>query len=137
MKIYLAADYARKEEMQRVRDVLVPFGHSITSQWIDRPSAIQAFGIGGARIDTKICMEIARINMQNLYDADRLLLFTSGELSRGGRHTEFGMALAWDKPIHIIGPCEHSFHCLPSIRQYANWPTFLLNHFREGILNES
>jgi len=133
MKIYLAADYARKEEMQGVRDVLSALGHIITSQWIDRPSAIRAFGIGGARIDLKVCMEITNSNICDLRDADMVLLFTSGELSRGGRHTEFGMALAWKKSICIIGPREHSFHSLPYIRQYDSWPMFLINQFQEAF----
>ncbi len=134
MKIYLAADYSRKEEMRGVRDILVPFGHSITSRWIDRPPVVQAFGIGGVRIDISVCGEIAEINAFDVEVADMLLLFTSGELSRGGRHTELGMAVAWCKSICIVGPREHSFHCFSSIRQYDNWPTFLLNEISGGLL---
>jgi len=137
MKIYLAADFARKEEMLGVQDVLTAIGHTITSQWINDPENAMGYGIGGSNLSTDSCSQRAKVDMQNLYDADMFLLFTTGNLSRGGRHTELGMALAWKKSICIIGPPEHVFHSLPSIRQYDNWPTFLLYQFREMFSNES
>jgi len=39
---------------------------------------------------------------------------------RGGRHVEFGLALAWGKRLMIVGPRENVFHCLPQVEQYAN-----------------
>ena len=137
MKIYLAADFARKAEMLEVQKLLVALDHTITSQWINDPENAVGYGIGGSNLPTDPCLQRAKVDMQNLYDADMLLLFTTGNLSRGGRHTELGMALAWNKSICIIGPPEHVFHWLPSIRQYDNWPTFLLYQFREMFSNES
>jgi hypothetical protein len=35
---------------------------------------------------------------------------------RGGRHVEFGLALAWSKHLIVAGPREHVFHWLPQVR---------------------
>ena len=45
---------------------------------------------------------------------------------RGGRHVEFGFAMAGNKPIFVIGPKENIFHYLLSDgKHFADIPSFL------------
>lgn len=44
---------------------------------------------------------------------------------RGGRHVEFGMALAWGLRLIVIGQRENVFHCLPQVERYDTWDDFL------------
>ena len=39
---------------------------------------------------------------------------------RGGRHVEFGMALALGKPIFVYGHKENIFHYLPQVEHTEN-----------------
>ena len=41
--------------------------------------------------------------------------FRSG---RGGRHVEFGLAIAWGKPVYLVGERENVFHWLPQVRVF-------------------
>ena len=44
--------------------------------------------------------------------------------SRGGRHVEFGLGLAWNKIVVVVGPRENVFHCLSDVYQFDDWDTF-------------
>lgn len=49
----------------------------------------------------------------------------AAKISRGGRHVEFGMALAMDKRLVVVGPRENVFHLLPAVEQFDTWPLAL------------
>lgn len=49
----------------------------------------------------------------------------AARISRGGRHVEFGMALALAKRCIVIGPRENVFHLLPQVEQYDSWEQYL------------
>ena len=54
--------------------------------------------------------------------ADAVVCFLEpGGGGNGGRHVEFGMALAWGKRTIVVGEPEHLFHTLPSVRVYPTW----------------
>ena len=44
--------------------------------------------------------------------------------TRGGRHAEFGIALALGKRVIVIGPRENVFHALPAVERYESWAAF-------------
>ena len=106
MKIYLAAQYNRAAEMREVRALLCRRGHEVTSHWIDLPP------------DT----EDPRYAQEDFYDvaaADAVVSFTSANGGgRGGRHIEFGIGLALNKRLIIVGPRENIFHALPQVEVY-------------------
>lgn len=54
----------------------------------------------------------------------------AGRASRGGRHVEFGMALALGKRVIVVGPRENVFHLLPEVEVHVNWNDFVANHKR-------
>lgn len=127
MIIYLAADYLRKSEMQGVRDFLKALGHKVTSRWIDTPDAVEVAGIGSGTITDYNYSDYAchaKQDWSDIYNADTFVLFTTGEKSRGGRHTEFGIAATWDKRLIVVGPREHVFHCIPEVQHYPSWRAF-------------
>ena len=56
----------------------------------------------------------------------------AGGASRGGRHVEFGLALAWGKGVVVVGPRENVFHTLPQVEHFWRWPEALSALTGEG-----
>ena len=55
----------------------------------------------------------------------------SAPYSRGGRHVEFGYALATGKKVRVIGPEENVFHGLPGIAHYKSFDEWLSDAVKE------
>ena len=131
MNYYLPGRYERREELKGYADELQSLGHTITSRWLN--------GTHVLTVDRKyhpddgVPLEMATFAQEDYEDikaAGALILFseppdTAGK--RGGRHVEFGMALAWGKRLVIIGQRENVFHCLPQVERYRTWQEFLQN----------
>ncbi len=49
--------------------------------------------------------------------------------SRGGRHVEFGIALALGQQVWVVGPRENVFHCLPDVKSFDAWED-VMSHLR-------
>lgn len=119
MRIYLAAAYPRLEEMRGVRDVLVALGHEVTSRWIDQPPG-EGAGTAELAADPAAYVKYAELDRADLEAAEVVISFT-GEGGRGGRHVEYGMAIAYGKRLVVVGPREHVFHTLPGVEWYPDW----------------
>ncbi|HVZ70938.1 MAG TPA: hypothetical protein VHJ20_01070 [Polyangia bacterium] len=113
MRIYLAARFDRSAEMLDVAAALSQLGHFVTSRWI--------YGRTNAP-DLLSAIE----DIEDLTDADCLVSFTEHPTkgvawaARGGRHVEFGVALATSKRLCIVGPRENIFHHLPRVEVYRS-----------------
>ena len=63
----------------------------------------------------------AAVDVADVYAADAIVAFSEPSnmtgSSRGGRHVEFGLALAWKKMIIVVGPRENVFHTLPVVHR--------------------
>lgn len=123
MKIYLAARYSRHDELQGYARDLEEVHHTITSRWIRGGHQISDTGLseeGSVEERERFALE----DMADLDEADWVISFTeeprSGH-SRGGRHVEFGYALALEKRCTVVGPRENVFHCLPMIAVFPDW----------------
>ena len=130
MKIYLAAAYARREQMQHVAHRLEQAGHHVTSRWINRDSgdaaAIDACPIPGHY--RAAAGEIAQADLDDIKAANLLIAVTESapeyqplekdRTSRGGRHVELGYALALGKKAAIVGPLENIFCALARVYHY-------------------
>lgn len=138
MRIYLAADYARKDEMHKKAAELRRHGHEVTSQWHDNESpyaAADGFGTGRVGVDygnIEAASDCALHDMADIRQCDMFVLFTTGEKSRGGRHWETGYTTGQNKKVILIGPREHAFQCLGTVEQYDTWEQFLLWNTDEG-----
>lgn len=120
MKIYLAARYSRMEELKGYADELAAAGHVITSRWIR--------GGNGIPETAAVDMESQRFALEDYRDlsaADTVISWTEPprveSTARGGRHVEFGLALAMGKRILVVGPRENLFHTMPGVHQFDEW----------------
>lgn len=122
MLYYLAARYSRREELNGYAALLRAAGHRVYARWL----------CGGHQKGDRAAY--AHEDIVDLDAAGTVVCFTeeprSGH-SRGGRHVEFGLALALRKRIVCIGPRENVFYYLPQVEGYDTWKDFLAN---EGLL---
>jgi hypothetical protein len=112
MRIYLASRYDRRFEMLGVTSVLMRAGHVVTSRWIEGR---------GEGPETE-----ATEDFEDVLRADCLVSFTEEPAAgvawaaRGGRHVEFGLALATGKRLCVVGPRENIFHHLPRVEVFRS-----------------
>ena len=70
-------------------------------------------------------MEAAE-DLEDVLRADCLVSFTEEPAAgvawaaRGGRHVEFGIALAMGKRLCVVGPRENIFHHLPRVEVFRS-----------------
>lgn len=152
MKIYLAARYSRRLELCGYRDQLRAIGHTVEAVWLNGEhqisdtgtpigehgeALVEAMGIAGREAfygnADKRAAELRRKFAHDDYDdvrgCDLCISFTEPPRSdgrgRGGRHVEFGIALALGKLVWIVGPRENIFHWLPRVSHFEIWPDAL------------
>lgn len=123
MDIYIAGQYSRRDEFRIIRDRLRAAGHNVTSRWLDEDKPLHT-KMGD---DTdEFYTETSRVDLEDIYNSKAMLFFSEYEMTpRGGRHVEFGYALAMEIPIHVIGPRENVFHYDPLVTHYADLEVFL------------
>ena len=144
-KVYLAASYGRRDEVRDYAYRLGKLGYIITSRWLtDNHSIPSAQEVEAARDSIPLVgSEFAGKDVEDVRAADIFVMFsespTSG-VSRGGRHVEFGLAMAWEKKIIVIGPRENVFHTLspdqykPGMKHYREWiDAWLYAFYPQGI----
>lgn len=105
MKVYIAAPYQLRDNAIRAMNTLHAMGHIVTSCWL-----LEAEDDGP---------DSAQKDLDDIAAADALVLLHPEEWHQkgtGGRHVEFGYALALGKKIILLGQRTNNFHRLPSIR---------------------
>lgn len=120
MKIYLASRYSRREELLGYAQLLKEDGHVITSRWLREDSEEKGAGIQDPPASFPVEAQVfANLDYSDVKRSDALLLFSEyanvSLASRGGRHVEFGLALAWGKRLFVCGPRENVFHTIKGI----------------------
>lgn len=126
VKIYLAARYSRREELCGYRAELEALGHRVTSRWLNGNHQIDDAGLS-AEAAQEERVRFASEDWNDLMAADWCISFTEtprSSNSRGGRHVEFGAALATGKVCVVVGPRENVFHCLPGVEWFPDWTAF-------------
>lgn len=142
MRVYLAARYSRRVELCAYRDDLNAIGIEVTSNWLNGPRQRAIAGkVLGERDEAVIeaggdaleAIELRRLcavqDVEDVRAADTFVTFTEhpdAQASRGGRHVEFGLALAERKRIIVIGPVENVFHALSEVERFDCWHHALL-----------
>lgn len=127
MKFYLAARYSRRAELAGYAAELRKLGHEVTSRWLDGSHEVDDDGLS---VEAPMLQRrrFANEDWADLQAADAVVCFTEpprSTASRGGRHVEFGAALAWDKSVHVIGHRENVFCCLGAVAFWETWSEFL------------
>lgn len=139
MKIYLAARYGRREELASYRTELESMGHVVQARWLNGEHQVSdsgtPIGDNGEKLvegdsgsnSAEACALRSRFAQDDLEDvnsAELVISFTEpprAKASRGGRHVEFGIALANKSRVIIVGHRENIFHWLPVVEFYATW----------------
>ena len=112
MKIYLAAQFKEQQLMREWRALLRQNGHMVTSRWLE---------VKESGLDETHSPDAIDEAFKDLYDIRMAEIVISHTLKRGdmftggGRHIEFGFALALEKKLINVGGCESVFHRLPQV----------------------
>lgn len=99
-------------------------GHEITSRWIDGGHELTKEGSTEAAHHERA--RFADEDWHDMMAADCVISFTEEPRrtnTRGGRHVEFGGALAAGKRCIVVGWRENVFHCLPNVEFFPDWTT--------------
>ena len=103
MKVYIAAPYVRRQAAQWLRGTLETAGVEVTSRWL---SELNNNDHAGAQMD-----------LDDVDAADAIILYNPPNFHRegGGRHVEFGYAIAQGKRLILVGTPSVIFHYLDSV----------------------
>lgn len=115
-KLYLAAMFSRRIDMEANANRLTMLGYRIVSRWV----------FGDA--DDLGREEIALLDLEDVRLADAVMSFTQPHGSfnpGGGRHVEFGYGLALGKRMILIGERENVFHDHPRVEQFDTLEDFI------------
>lgn len=106
ISVYIAAPYPCREEATTLAARLAAYGVTCTARWItDGASA-------------ELNDEWARNDLADVLAADCLIAINTpawSDKGSGGRHVEYGYALAHQKPIILYGQRTHIFHHLSTV----------------------
>lgn len=140
MRIYLAARYSRREELCIYRDQLRAIGHDVQARWLDGKHQLSDKGVpigdGGEALvegvddgstqvqNAELRAKFACDDWEDVTGAEVVVSFTEpprSNASRGGRHVEFGIALARESRVIVVGYRENIFHWLPQVEFFDTW----------------
>lgn len=141
VRVYLAAPYYRKAEIQEYKNFLQTLGIEVTSRWMEEAHAPKT-QMGEVAEDLHVTYALN--DLEDVLNADMIVSFTEpmaeqpvqaeefNRAKRGGRHVEFGFGMALGKELILVGPRENIFHYLPQVEQYDTFALFLAKHKNRG-----
>jgi hypothetical protein len=118
MFIYLASRYSRIEEMQGYKELLESDGHIVTSRWVMGDHQWDGSNDDDTSPGADLARKYALEDLEDIDDSETVMCFTEQPrigTTRGGRHVEFGYALASRKQVVVVGPVENIFYSLPML----------------------
>ena len=121
MKVYLAAPYQKKAQMNVCAAELRAGGVEVTSSWLDEPHKPTT---QMHELTPEEHQKYAIQDVRDVQAADILVLFTdpTKTIVRAGRHVEFGIAVQRKIPIFVVGDeRENIFHHLPKVLHFQAW----------------
>jgi hypothetical protein len=126
VKIYLAARFSRRDELQGYAAQLTRMGHEVTSRWLWVDHQLTDADQQDREVAYLRGHVFALDDLADVRRADIVVSFTESPRTgtRGGRHVEFGIGLERELGLVIIGPREHVFHYLPWVIQYDSWEAY-------------
>ena len=125
--IYLAARYSRHTEMQGYAEQIHALpGYHVRARWILGNHRITDEDIHAGR-EYALIQQYLQEDINDLTSADTLVAFTEAMRTptRGGRHVEFGMALALGKRLIVVGGAENLFYHAPAVLHVASFDDVL------------
>lgn len=129
MKVYIAGRYARRDEFREVAKKLKAEANiDCTSRWLDESEPLNS---QMGEHSEEFYIETAQIDLEDVDSADVVLFFSEDPLQgwvRGGRHVEFGYAIARGKSVCVVGPRENVFHYTPKVINFFSVDQFLKSY---------
>jgi nucleoside 2-deoxyribosyltransferase len=126
MNVYLASRFSRLRELNGYSADLAAKGIACTSRWL--LGGHEWEGTDDDALPQEVGANFAFEDLTDIEEADVFVCFTepprSGP-SRGGRHCEYGYALAAEKLIIVVGHRENVFYCVPLVHFVETWPEAL------------
>lgn len=133
-RYYIAARYDRREEMCEYADQIRAGNGIVDCRWL---LGTRQLHTDAEKVDVDqhpehgVTMEaapFAQDDVEDLRKADTIVFFSERSEAyskRGGRHVEYGIALALNLRLVVIGARENVFHCLPQVERFDSWQQFL------------
>ncbi len=121
LRVYLGGRLGRREELLRYADELAAGDIEVVSRWLYSEVALPA---RATPQDEKPAETAAAMDLEDVASADVCISFSEEPeqaQGRGGRHVEFGVALALGRRLMLVGPREHVFHRLPQVEHFDEW----------------
>jgi len=135
MKYYIMTSLSRRDEHNYVREQLNALGHEITCDWTVPLARFE--DPYKSRMDDDLLTALSIREVEGVRDADFCVALLPGGR---GTHTEFGMALAWDKPLivhdaeDLLAPGRNrtSFYVHPGVQVWLKGDLdFVANYVRD------
>ena len=107
--------------MRDLANELRQMGHEVSTRWLETNFETDARG-RSATAPAEYRAKYAEIDMEDVRAADCVINFTEppDDGGRGGRHVEFGFAVALGKRLIVVGYRENLFHHLPVVEFYSS-----------------
>jgi hypothetical protein len=121
MKVYIAAPYSRKDQMNVYAAELRKGGVEVTSSWLNEihPPTVQM-----PDLTHEEHQKYAIQDIKDVRAAKAMVFFTdqTKQIIRAGRHVEFGIAIERRMPIFVVGlEKENLFHHAPGVMHFKTW----------------
>lgn len=126
MTFYLASRYDSKLFLRGVRDKLQAMGHAVLSTWLteEEPLNVQIDDV-----DPDTLVDYALQDLAEILEADVFVHFQNQNRPniRGGSSVEFGIALAKEKKMIVVGDRINIFDfmpivtCFPTVEEFLWW----------------
>lgn len=114
MRVYMASMFKRRAELASYIPLLEAAGHTCTSRWLVEDHEM-SYDTEADRFAREDCADVVAAHA--MINFTEVMPYTDMLVGRGGRHVEFGLAVAWETPICIVGPRENVFHHLSWVVQ--------------------
>lgn len=112
MRLYLAGSAMRHADIEALAQELRNQGHAVVSTWHNTLDVeLEQRSDELLQSMPHLYREPVQMALAELRSADTIVVVTGGP-GRGGRHVEFGYAIALGLHTIVIGPREHLFHTL-------------------------
>ena len=95
----------------------------MTSRWLNKTHETSK-QIWEDDLSPKLLQGFAIEDVEDILAADAIIMFTEEPgpgTSRGGRHVEFGLAIAAHIRLIVVGPRENVFYYLPRVEQFDSF----------------
>jgi len=127
LKLYIAAPIQLRPIAQQLMTELQAAGYRVTARWL--------------RVDDMPDTEAAaRMDLEDIDEAEALVLLNFDEWRNGGtggRHAEFGYAIAKGKTLFLVGVCTNVFHYLTDVHVVPHLAQLLPRLDAHRLLAES